>query len=154
PATAKRPFLVSAREFDPAQGAVTVVCDLRFETVGDPEQASCAILTRTLNEQSKAGVPWHDMLARSVRCCLKADPNSGEGLLEAGTKYEADRELMNISWSGFSRPKPDTLYRLEMRDDGLNVSFKVSLADNPSVHKTINCRSLFRGSQNFIALEG
>jgi hypothetical protein len=152
--TAMRPFLVSAREFDPSQGAITVVCYLRFENVSDAEQASCAILTRTLNEQSKPGVPWHDMLARSVRCCLKADPVSGEGLLEAGTKYEADRELMNISWSGFSRPKPDAMYRLEMRDDGLNVSFKVSLADNPSANKTINCRSLFRGSQNFIAIEG
>lgn len=154
PATANRPFLVSTREFDASLGAITVVCYLRFEDVRDAENASCAILTRTLNEQSKSGSPWHDMLARSVRCCLKADPKSGEGLLEAGTKYEADRELMNISWSGFSRPKPDTLYRLEMRDDGLNVSFKVSVADNPSAQKTINCRSLFRGSKNFIALEG
>jgi len=154
PATAKRPFLVSSKEFDPSLGAITVVCYLRFEGVSDADHASCAILTRTLNEQSKSESPWHDMLARSVRCCLKADPLSGEGLLEAGTKYEADRELMNISWSGFSRPKPDTVYRLEMRDDGLNVAFKVSLADNPSAHKTINCRSLFRGSQNFIAVEG
>lgn len=154
PATGNRPYLVTAQEFDPSHGAILVVCDLRFENVRDAENASCAILTRTLDEQSKPGKPWHDMLARSVRCCLKADPRSGEGLLEAGTKYEADREQMNISWGGFARPKPDTLYRLEMRDDGLNVSFTVSLTDSPFVHKTITCRSLFRGSQNFIALEG
>jgi len=75
-------------------------------------------------------------------------------MLEADAKYEADREQTKISWGGFSRPLPDTLYRLEMRDDGLNVTFTVSLAENPSVRKTIACRSLFRGNQNFVALEG
>ena len=153
-ATTQRPYLITAQEFDPSRGAITVVCDLRFETVHDAEHASCAVLTRSLDEQSKPGESWHDMLARSVRCCLMADPRSGESLLEAGTKYEADREPMNISWGGFSRPQPDIRYRLEMRDDGLNVSFTVSLADNPAVRKTINCRSLFRGNKNFISLEG
>jgi hypothetical protein len=149
-----RPFLITARQFDPSQGAISVVCDLRFETEFDSESASFAILTRSSDEQSKSGAPWQEMLARSVRCRFMADLQSGEGLLEAGTKYEADRELSNISWSGFSRPRPDTLYRLEMRDDGLNVSFTVSQADNPLVRKTITCRSLFRGNQNFVALEG
>ncbi len=152
--SAQRPYLLTAEEYDPSQGAIIVVCDLRFENIHDAELASFAILTRSANEQSKAGTPWQDMLARSVRCGLKADLLSGEGMLEAGTKYEADRELTNISWGGFSRPQPDTLYRLEMRDDGLNVCFTVSLAENPSVRKTITCRSLFRGNQNFVALEG
>jgi hypothetical protein len=152
--TAQRPYLMTAQELDPAAGAITVVCDLRFEKVHDAENASVAILTRSADSQSKPGTPWHDMLARSVRCRLLADLLSGEGLLEAGTKYEADREYTNISWGGFSQPRPDTRYRLEMRDDGLNVSFTVSLAENPSVRKTITCRSLFRGNQNFVALEG
>jgi hypothetical protein len=152
--TAQRPYLLTAQEFDPSLGAITVVCELRFENVHDAEHASFAILTRSADEQSKPGTPWQDMLARSVRCRFKADLVSGEGMLEAGTKYEADREHTNISWGGFSRPQPDTLYRLEMRDDGLNVSFTLSLAENPSVRKTITCRSLFRGTQNFIALEG
>ena len=95
-----------------------------------------------------------DMLARSVRCRLNSDPSSGEGMLEADAKYEADREQTTISWGGFSRPLPDTLYRLEMRDEGLNITFTVSLAENPSVRKTISCRSLFRGNQNFVAVEG
>jgi hypothetical protein len=30
----------------------------------------------------------------------------------------------------------------------------VSLVDNPAVRKTITCRSLFRGNQNFVAFEG
>jgi hypothetical protein len=127
---------------------------VRYENLHDAENGSIAILTRSADERSKPGSAWQEMLARSVRCRFFTDSTSGEGMLEAGTKYEADRELSNISWSGFSRPKPDTLYRLEMRDDGLNVSFTVSQLDNPSVRKTITCRSLFRGNQNFIALEG
>jgi hypothetical protein len=150
----QRPYLLTAREFDPSYGALTVVCDLRFEDVPAAEQISCAILTRSSDQRSKPGTPWHDMLARSVSCRFAANPQSGEGMLESGTKYEADRELTNISWDGFSRPQANTLYRLEMCDDGLNVTFTVSLVDNPLVRKTITCRSLFRGNRNFIALEG
>jgi len=149
-----RPYLIAARELDPVAGPVSVVCDLRFESIDDAEHASFAILTRSADSQSKPGMPWQDMLARSVRCRLTTDLLSGEGLLEAGTKYEADREHTNISWGGFSQPRPGTRYRLEMRDDGLNVSFTVSLVENPSVRKTITCRSLFRGNENFVALEG
>ena len=152
--TSQRPHLLTAQEFDPSQGAISVVCDLRFVNVQDAEQASCAILTRCADQLSKPGTAMQDMLARSVRCRLNADPSSGEGMLEADAKYEADREQTTISWGGFSRPLPDTLYRLEMHDDGLNVTFTVSLAENPSIRKTIACRSLFRGNQNFVALEG
>lgn len=151
---AQRPYLISKQEFSPSQGAISVVCDLRFENVAATNQASFAILTRSADELSKPGKLWQDILARSVRCRFNTDAKSGEGKLEAGTKYEADREPTNISWGGFSRPLPDTLYRLEMRDDGLNVSLTVSLIDNPSVRKTITCRSLFRGNENFVALEG
>jgi hypothetical protein len=152
--TGQRPYLLTTDELNPADGAVTVACDLVFETVFDAENASFAVLTRSADQHSKPGMPWSDMLARSVRCRLMADLLSGEGMLEAGTKYEADREHTNISWGGFSQPRPGTRYRLEMRDDGLNVSFTVSLVDNPAVRKTITCRSLFRGNQNFVALEG
>ncbi len=153
-AAEQRPYLLSAQEFDPSRGAITIVCDLRFEDAHDVESASFAILTRSSDQLSKSGTLWQDMLARSVRCRLEANLQSGEGRLEVGTKHEADRELSNLSWGGFSRPQPDALYRLEVRDDGLNVSFTVSLVENPSVRKTISCRSLFRGNQNFIALEG
>jgi FecR protein len=150
----QRPYLLTARELDPSQGLITIACDLRFENMHDAENASFAILTRSSDQQSRHDTPWRDMLAQSVRCRFKVELLSGEGMLEAGTKYEADREHTNISWGGFSRPQPDTLYHLEMRDDGLNVNFTVSLAERPSVRKTITCRSLFRGNQNFIALEG
>jgi hypothetical protein len=150
----QRPYLITTQEFDPSFGAVTVVCDLRFVDVLVAEDISCAILTRSSDHRSKPGTPWQDMLSRSVSGRLAADPLSGDGTLETGTKYEADRELTNISWGGFSRPQSNVLYRLEMHDDGLNVSLTVSLVDNPLVRKTITCRSLFRGNRNFIALEG
>lgn len=150
----QRPYLITRQQFDPSRGAITVVCDVRFLGAPDVRDASFAILTRSAQEQSEPGSFWQEMLARFVRCGFKVDDVSGEGMLEAGTKYEADREVSNVSWSGFSRPQPGTRYRLEMHDDGLNVAFTVSLVENPSVRKTISCRSLFRGNHNFIALEG
>jgi hypothetical protein len=153
-ASSGKPYVIMRREFDPAQGAVTVVCDMRFLGPSDASDTSFAMLTRSAEERGQAGTPGEDMLAQFLRCSFRVDPDSGEGLLETGTKYEADRELWNLSWGGFSRPQPGTRYRLEMRDDGLNVEFTVSLLDNPSVRKMIQCRSLFRGNHNFIALEG
>jgi hypothetical protein len=152
--TDQRPYLLTSQEFDPSQGAITVVCDVRFEDFRNDQEASFAILTRSADHLSTPGKPWQDMLARSMRCRIMTDPLSGEGKLQASAKYEADREQTGISWGGFSGPQPNTLYHIEMRDDGLNVSFAVSLAEKPSVGKTITCRSLFRGNQNFIALEG
>lgn len=154
PLVGRRPYLLSTREFNPAQGAVNIVCDVRFENARDAERASLAILTRSSNKQSKPNLPWSDMLARSFRCRFGTKAASGEGVLEAGTKFEADREITNISWGGFARPQPNTLYRLEMRDDGLNVTFTVSLVANPAIRKSIICRSLFRGDENFVAFEG
>ncbi len=147
------PRLITRGEFAPSQGAVTVVCDLRFTNVQDADGASFAILTRCSDEKSKSGTPWQNMLATCVRCSLMGNPWTGDGTLEAGTKYEADRELSNISWEGFAGLQPDTTYRLKMRDDGLNVAFTVSLTSNPAVRKTIQCRSLFRGNHNQIAFE-
>ncbi len=152
--TAQRPYLLSTREFNPSQGAVTITCDVRFAQVGDAEQPSFAILTRSSSSLSKSGTAWHDMLARAMRCRLGAGSSNAEGLLEAGTKLEPDCAPSSLSWGGFSRPRPGKLYRLEMRDDGLNVSFTVALAENPQVRKTITCRSLFRSNENFVAFEG
>jgi ferric-dicitrate binding protein FerR (iron transport regulator) len=152
--TDQRPYLLSAREFNPSQGAVSITCDVRFEKGRDTEQPSFAILTRSSNSLSKSGTAWHDMLARAMRCRLGAASSVAEGLLEAGTKLEPDCAPSSLSWGGFSRPQPGKLYHLEMRDDGLNVSFTVALAENPLVRKTITCRSLFRGSENYVAFEG
>jgi hypothetical protein len=43
---------------------------------------------------------------------------------------------------------------LVMTADGINVAFTVSLRDNPSISKTVTCRSLFRGKENFVVFEG
>jgi hypothetical protein len=151
---AKQPYLISRQEFDPSNGPIAVSCELQFNSLQESGRPSFSILTRSADQPSKPGTPWADSLAQCVRCSFKADDQTGDGLLEAGVKYEADRELTNISWRGFARPEEKTAYRLDMRDDGLNVAFTVSLAANPSVRKTVTCRSLFRGNRNFIALEG
>lgn len=148
------PYLLTRSQVDPSVGPVTVSCDVRFVDDLEWSETSFAIFTRCSNRRSKPTAPWRDMLAQGVRCRFAADSSSGEGLLDSGTKYEADRELCNISWGGFTSPRKGDRYRFEMRDDGLNVAFTVSLVENPSVRKTITCRSLFRGEQNFVGLEG
>jgi ferric-dicitrate binding protein FerR (iron transport regulator) len=150
----ERPYLLTAHQYDPSDGPIIVACDVRFDKVEPNNQPAFSILTRGADDRSKPSTPWHDMLASCVRCSLKADLSSGEGMLEAGAKYEFDREPSTISWRGFARPRIGVTYHLQMRDDGLNVSFTASEAGNASVSKTVTCRSLFRGINNFIAFEG
>ena len=149
----QRPYLLTAQEFDPSYGAITVVCDLRFENIDDAENTSSRFLPAAPTNAANPTLPGRicspDRLAvgsRPIRFPVRE--------CWSWYEYEADRELTNISWGGFSRPQTDTLYRLAMRDDGLNVTFTVSLAGNQLVRKNITCRSLFRGNQNFIAFEG
>jgi hypothetical protein len=151
---AERPYLITARDHDPSEGAIVITCDVRFDPVQGGVQPEFSILTRAADDRSKPAATWHDMLSSCVRASLKADMSSGEGMLEAGAKYEFDREPSTISWRGFARPQAGVTYHLLMRDDGLNVSFTASEAGNPTVSKTVTCRSLFRGRQNFIAFEG
>ncbi len=151
---ARQPYLVSSREFNPTNGPVTVVCDIRFPQLAPHDQPSFAILTRSADERTAMERPWKNTLATCVRCNFRTAKDTFDGLLETATKYERDRELTGISWRGFRRPEAGTAYRLVMRDDGVNVSFTVSQVDNPAVSKTVTCRSLFRGYQNHIALEG
>ncbi|MEM9351706.1 MAG: hypothetical protein AAGA92_01720 [Planctomycetota bacterium] len=154
---ARRPYLLSQRAFDPSLGPVTVSCDVVFPEprggVSGLEQ-SVSILTRAADVLGAAGTEWEESLATCVRCCFRGGDGKGDGVLEAATKHEGDRELTNISWRGFRNPIAGERYRLSMRDDGMNVAFTVSLTDDPSVRKTVRCRSLFSGYQNFVAIEG
>ena len=149
-----RPYLVSTEQFNPLEGAVTVICDFRFNQTDEQNTPAFSILTRCDDQRGVAPKPWHGSLASGVRCGYRSTNDLKQGLLQAGVKLEPDREMINVSWSGFQSPTIDTNYRMIMRDDGVNVSLKVSLLDNPSVHKTITCRSLFQGKSNHVALEG
>ncbi|MCC6494574.1 MAG: FecR domain-containing protein [Pirellulales bacterium] len=149
-----RPYIITSQEFDPAKGPIAISCDIRMRRLEPGAQPAFSVLTRADKRRGKPATPWHDVLASCLRCSLRADLASGEGMLEAGAKYEHDREVSTISWRGFTCPQPEVVYRLVMQDDGLNVSFTAALADNPSVSKTVTCRSLFRGVHNFIAFEG
>ena len=154
PGVTQQPYLISDRPFDPAHGPVNVVCDFVFPDSAAMANASIAVLTRSADERGQARPPWEETLATCVRCCYRAAIQSGEGVLEAATKHESVREVTNISWGGFQRPQPGVEYRLSVRDDGVNVSFTVSRVDDPTVRKTVRCRSLFGGYQNFVAVEG
>lgn len=148
------PYLVSKDRFDPMIGPVTVICELRFPHVAPDVFPSFSILTRCESDRTALDRAWSDVLATCVRCNFRSATDEVDGLLETSTKYERDRELTSLSWRGFRRPQQDVLYRLVMRDDGVNVSFTVTQVDKPSVTKTVVCRSLFQGYENHIALEG
>ena len=150
----KRPYLISVEQFNPSRGAVTVTCDFRFLEVAPAAPPSLSILMRSTDERGIALPPWRGTLASCARCSFGSESGKGSGVLQAGVKLESNRELSTISLSDFHPPSPDTPYRVVMRDDGVNVSFTLSLRDDPSTSKTVRCRSLFRGQANFVALEG
>jgi hypothetical protein len=149
-----RPYLISAEQFDPAQGPITVTCDFRFADRESANSTSLSILTRSADVRGIALPPWSGTLAFCARCSYGSDSESGEGILRAGVKMESDRELTSISGRGFLSPAPGTPYRVVMRDDGINISFTLSQRDQPSTSQTVTCRSLFRGQSNYVALEG
>jgi hypothetical protein len=148
------PYLITKEQFDPTLGPVTVVCDVRFPQLSKEDLPSFSILTRSATDRTAMDRIWRDILSTCVRCNFRSATDEFDGLLESSTKYERDRELTSLSWRGFRRPRQDAAYRLVMRDDGVNVSFTVTEVDNPSVTKTVTCRSLFQGYENHIALEG
>lgn len=148
------PYLITREQFDPTLGAITVVCDVRFPQLSGSDVPSFSILTRSTAERTAMDRVWRDLLSSCVRCNFRSAIDEYDGLLESSTKYERDRELTSLSWRGFRRPRQNAVYRLVMRDDGVNVSFTVTEIDNPTVTKTVTCRSLFQGYENHIALEG
>jgi FecR protein len=151
---AEVPCLITARQFAPTDGPITVVCDIRFLDVGRHFSPSFALLTRSADERdADAPESWRTMHT-CVRCSFKSPDGSATGVVEAATKLDRHCPLTNILWRGFDRLEKNEPYRLVMTDDGINVAFTVSLRDDPSIHKTVTCRSLFRGKENYIAFEG
>ena len=150
----RTPYLISTNQYDPSQGPVIVTCDIRFDD-SDVENGTAAfsILTRSVDQRGTAPPPWDDILASCIRCTFSADGESAGGLIEAGVKLEEDREPTATSWNSFLQPEAGKVYRLEMRDDGVNVTFTASLRDDPTTAKTVSCRSLFRGLANHVAFE-
>lgn len=149
-----RPCLISAEQFDPAQGPITITCDFRFTDTESGYSPSLSVLTRSAKTRGVALPPWSGALASCVRCSFGSEKDSDEGVILTGVKMESDRELASLSGSRFWPPTVGTPYRVVMHDDGVNVSYTVSLLDDPSTSKTVTCRSLFRGRFNYVALEG
>ncbi len=149
-----RPYLISTDQYDPALGPITVTCDFYFADAESAESASLSILTRSADHRGSAPAPWDGMLASCVRCSFGASLDSRRGVLRSAVKMESDRESTSITGGRFHSVSPHTLYRIVMRDDGVNVSLTVSTRDDPSAKESITSRSLFRGKSNFVALEG
>jgi FecR protein len=151
---AKVPYLISAREFAPNNGPVTIIADIRFTDVDPTSVPSFAVLTRSAHQRD-AGAPegWRTMRT-CVLCSFKSVPDSSSGMIEVATKLDRSCPLTNNLWRGFDQLERNVPYHLVMTDDGINVTFTVSLRDDPSVNKTVTCRSLFRGKENFVVFEG
>jgi hypothetical protein len=151
---AKIPYLITAREFPPNNGPLTVIADVRFIDIDPQSPPSFAMLTRSANDRdADAPEGWRTMHT-CVRCSFKSVPASSSGEVEVATKLDPSCPLTNNLWRGFDELERNVPYRLVMTDDGINVTFTVSLRDDPSVNKTVACRSLFRGKQNFVVFEG
>jgi len=149
-----RPYLVSVKQFDPLKGPVTVTCDFRFNDFDADEAPSFSIMTRSSDDRGTAFVPWNGILGSCVCCSFGVESETQQSVLQTSVKLGSENLMSTVSWGGFLPPKPNTRYRLAMRDDGVNVSFTVSLHEDPSTQKTVTCRSLFQSKTNHIALGG
>jgi hypothetical protein len=150
----KVPYLVTAHEFAPNSGALTIVADIRFTNVDANSPASFAMLTRSSNDRDSNVRNGMRTMQTCVRCCFKSEPGSSSGTVEVATKLDHYCPLTNNEWRGFDQLQENVPYRLVMRDDGINITFMVALRDDLSVNKTVTCRSLFHGKQNFVVFEG
>lgn len=150
-----RPYLISNQQLDPLLGTVTVTCDVRFENSDSGDSRGFSILTRSGSERGTVEIdPSAGTLSSYVRCSFGTEDSKENGLMSAGVKLETDTRIDGLTLDSFRQPKPDSRYRIVMQDDGVNVTFTVSLIDQPQVSKTVTCRSLFRAKQNHIAFEG
>ena len=150
-----RPYLISRQQFDPLSGPVTVTCDVRFDQSASIESPEFSILTRSDSERGTTEhKPSAGTLSSCVRCSFGTDDSKQGGLISAGVKLESVTKTDRLILDSYNQPQADTRYRFIMRDDGVHVTFTVSLLDQPTVSKTVTCRSLFRAKQNHIAFEG
>ncbi len=150
----KIPYLITAHEFAPTNGPITVVADIRFTDVAAPSVPAFAILTRSASDRNPKAAENRRTMYTCVRCSFKSAPDLSSSAIEVATKLDPNCPLTNNLWRGFDHLEENLPYRLVMTDDGINVTFTVSLRDDPSVNKTVTCRSLFRGKENFIVFEG
>jgi hypothetical protein len=148
------PYLITTEEFAPSNGPLTVVADIRFIDIGPNSAPTFAVLTRSANERDIGVNVGRRTMRTGVRCSFTSEPASSSAMIEVATKLDPLCALTNNQWRGFDQLQENVPYRLVMRDDGINVTFTVALRDDPSVSKTVTCRSLFRGKQNYVVLEG
>ncbi|MEN1678798.1 MAG: FecR family protein [Planctomycetota bacterium] len=141
-----RPYLVSREQFDPADGTLTITCEVAF--AGDGPK-SLFVVTRAQSDKGVSHAPWDDMLASGARCGI----NALAGHVETGVKLESNREVNSHAQRDLSPATADAVYRLVVRDDGVNLSCSASTLDGMSVARTVT-RSLFRGRRNHVAIEG
>jgi hypothetical protein len=147
------PYLITTDEFAPNSGPLTVVADIRFIDIGSNSTPTFAILTRSSNERDTGVRVGRRTMQMCVRCSFKSEPDA-PATIDVATKLDRLCALTNNQWRGFDQLQENVPYRLVMTDDGINVTFTVALRDDPSVNKTVTCRSLFRGKQNFLVFEG
>jgi hypothetical protein len=152
--SAEFPYLITTEEFAPSNGPLTVVADIRFIDIGSSSATTFAVLTRSANERDLGVNVGRRTMRTCVRCSFKSEPDTSSATIEVATKLDRFHELTNNQWRGFDQLHENVPYRLVIRDDGINVTFTVALRDDPSVSKTVTCRSLFRGKQNYVVLEG
>jgi hypothetical protein len=148
------PYLITSQEFAPVNGPLTVVADIRFIDINPNSPSTFAVLTRSANERDTGIRVGRRTMRTGVRCSFKSEPDSSSATIEVATKLDPLCALRNNQWRGFDQLQENVPYRLVIRDDGINVTFTVALRDDPSVNKTVACRSLFRGQQNYVVFEG
>lgn len=148
------PYLLSVRQFDPADGAVVVTGTVIFSDPLQPLSGSLSVFTRAEDERGSFPRLDYAHLATGVRSTFWPVSSAEGETLRVLVRPLPGSENIGILGEEFEASLDSSKWQFQVVDDGVNLTLSVAQVDNPSVMKTVRARSLFHGTKNFIALEG
>ena len=148
------PYLLTKRQYDPSRGTIVITGNLIFRVPLDSNSGALSILTRAADRRGTFPRADYSYLATGVRSTFWPLNNEHGETLRILVRPSSDSVNVGLLGEDFSASRDSSEWIFQLVDDGINLSLTVIQKDDPEVRKTVSCRSLFKGSSNFIAIEG
>ena len=148
------PYLLSTRQLDPSDGAVVVTGTVTFSDPLRPSSGALSVFTRAEDERGEHPRPDYALLATGVRSTFWPVSTVEGETLRVLIRPLPEAHNVGILGEEFEASMESPKWRFQVVDDGVNLTLTVAQFDNSAVMKTVHARSLFHGTENFIALEG
>ena len=148
------PYLLTRREFDPAAGTILVTGKVSFSEPLHRFSGALSIFTRAVDRRGTFPRPSYAYLATGVRSTFWPVSTVRGQALRILVRPMGSGENVGLLGEEFASKGDTSKWAFALSDDGVNVSLTISKLNDPSVRKTVSCRSLFRGEANVIGIEG